>query len=86
MHRADACGLAQDAVQTGVLAAAKRLGSRQVAGFKDGSALALLIKVLLVSLLRRFQPKAVSSFELLSLAVPLPDLFARWLVRPCTPS
>ena len=48
---------------------------------KDGSALALLLKVLLVALLRRFQPKAVASFELLSLAVPIPDLLAHWMVR-----
>lgn len=49
---------------------------------KDGTALALLLKVLLVALLRRFQPKAVASFELLSLAVPLPDLLAHWMVGP----
>lgn len=52
-----------------------------MASVKDGTALALLLKVLLVALLRRFQPKAVASFELLSLAVPLPDLLAHWMVR-----
>lgn len=67
--------------QRGVVSAARRLGSRQVASFRDGTALALLIKVLLVCVLRRLQPKAVNSFELLSLAVPLPDVLARWLVR-----
>ncbi|KAK9906365.1 hypothetical protein WJX75_000628 [Coccomyxa subellipsoidea] len=62
--------------------AAQRLGRRQVASVKDGTALALLLKVLLVALLRRFQPKAVASFELLSLAVPLPDLLVHWMRRP----
>ena len=47
---------------------------------KDGATWALLLKILLVSLLRRFQPKAVTSFELLCLAVPLPDAMARWMV------
>ena len=47
---------------------------------KDGATWALLLKILLVSLLRRFQPKAVNSFELLCLAVPLPDAMARWMV------
>ncbi len=48
---------------------------------KDGATWALILKILLVSLLRRFQPKAVTSFELLCLAVPLPDAMARWMVR-----
>ena len=61
-------------------AAARQLGSRAVATAKDGAMWALLLKILLVSLLRRFQPKAVTSFELLCLAVPLPDVMARWMV------
>ena len=61
-------------------AAARQLGSRAVATAKDGATWALLLKILLVSLLRRFQPKAVTSFELLCLAVPLPDVMARWMV------
>ncbi len=47
---------------------------------RDGATWALILKILLVSLLRRFQPKAVTSFELLCLAVPLPDAMARWMV------
>ncbi|CAL8462219.1 g1750 [Coccomyxa elongata] len=78
--------VSQDTKQTGMVAAttaaAQRLGRRQMTAVKDGSALALLLKVLLVALLRRFQPKAVASFELLSLAVPLPDLLAHWMRRP----
>ena len=61
-------------------AAARQLGSRAVATAKDGATWALLLKILLVSLLRCFQPKAVTSFELLCLAVPLPDVMARWMV------
>ena len=72
------------AVETGgskrMAAAAGQLGSRAAAAAKDGATWALLLKILLVSLLRRFQPKAVSSFELLCLAVPLPDVMARWMV------
>ena len=73
------------AVDTGkskkMAAATRHLGSRAMATAKDGATWALLLKILLVSLLRRFQPKAVSSFELLCLAVPLPDVMARWMVR-----
>jgi hypothetical protein len=61
-------------------AGARRLGSHTVAAAKDGATWALLLKILLVSLLRRLQPKAVTSFELLCLAVPLPDAMARWMV------
>ncbi len=43
-------------------------------------------QVLLVALLRRWQPKAVSTFELLSLAVPLPDLLSHWLVCRAAPA
>lgn len=67
---------------TASAAVARRLGSRQMSSLKDGSALAFLLKILLVALLRRFRPKAVASFELLSLAVPLPDALASWMVRP----
>ena len=67
-------------------AAARQLGSRAVATAKDGATWALLLKILLVSLLRRFQPKAVTSFELLCLAVPLPDVMARWMVSPWHPA
>jgi len=61
--------------------ATRKLGSRSVAVVKDGATWALVLKILLVSLLRRFQPKAVNSFELLCLAVPLPDAMAIWMVR-----
>lgn len=54
----------------------------------SGRRLHCVLQVLLVALLRRFQPKAVTSFELLSLAVPLPDVLSSWTVTslplPCT--
>ena len=62
--------------------ATRNLGGRSMAVMKDGATWALILKILLVSLLRRFQPKAVTSFELLCLAVPLPDAMARWMVSP----
>ena len=79
------CAQAEDTGLTKKTATATRnLGGRSMALAKDGATWALILKILLVSLLRRFQPKAVTSFELLCLAVPLPDAMARWMVRPST--
>ena len=75
MPQAEEIGLTQRSA-----AATRKLGSRSMAFAKDGATWALILKILLVSLLRRFQPKAVTSFELLCLAVPLPDAMARWMV------
>ncbi|CAL5227620.1 g10624 [Coccomyxa viridis] len=81
-NRLDKTFQAEDTGLTKKTATATRnLGGRSMALAKDGATWALILKILLVSLLRRFQPKAVTSFELLCLAVPLPDAMARWMKR-----